>query len=149
MRKAQKGSVTVEASILTVLILFLLMAVIYLLFFLHDRTVMQSCGLRAAEKLLWQGDEVHVDQQPVFMLKIMDISLDTENNMVTEILDLVGSCETARVRLKGRLSVAIPGSAVFTGTAMDAEVSEKMIRICYVEDRMKAVFLQRQKDKEG
>ncbi len=155
MRKAQRGSMTVEASILTVLILFLLMAVIYLLFFLHDRIVMQSCGLRSAEDLLWQrektsvvANEVNVDQLPVFMLKISDISLDTEKNMMTEILNLMGSCEKAKVRMEGQLSVAIPGSAVFTGATMGAGASAKMIRICYVEDRLKSVFLQRQKGKE-
>lgn len=139
---------TVEASLLTVLILFLLMAVIYLLFFLHDCTVLQSYGLRTAEDLLWQRDEINFGQPPVFMLKITDVCLDTEKNIVTEILNLAGSRETAQVRIRGELPVSISGSAVFTGTTMNAGISGNMIRVCYVEDRLKALLLQRQKDED-
>ena len=49
MNRQYKGSMTVEAAVVVPMVIFILAAVIYLCFFLHDRAVLQSYSLRQAE----------------------------------------------------------------------------------------------------
>ena len=47
---------TVEAAVVVPMVIFILAAVIYLSFFLHDRAVLQSYSLRQAESTAWEKD---------------------------------------------------------------------------------------------
>lgn len=150
--KKQKGSMTVEASILVPLILFLLMAVIYLMFFMHDCAIMQSFGFRMAESSLWQQSmnpdvirEADVCEIPVFMVNIEEVSCD-KNNVLTELLDVIGGREHVKVGVRGELNIAISGSEMFAGSTINANASGSAQRVDYADDRLRAVFWQRQKD---
>lgn len=152
MKRRQKGSLTVEASILMPFILFLLLAGIYLMFFMHDRVIMQSCSLRMAEDILWSEN---VDQDrtgmkdahkiPVLMMTIRDVSQNTDNSPA-KLMSILKSREKAEINMRGYVEVAIPGSASLTGDTMNAEICGGTVRICYTDDRLKSVFFQRQKE---
>lgn len=47
---------TVEAAVVVPMVIFILAAVIYLCFFLHDRAVLQSYSLRQAESTAWEKE---------------------------------------------------------------------------------------------
>ncbi len=50
MRKRLKASYTIEASLIFPFIMGVIVFIIYISFFLHDRTVMKSCAYQAALK---------------------------------------------------------------------------------------------------
>ena len=56
VNRQYKGSMTVEAAVVVPMVIFILAAVIYLCFFLHDRAVLQSYSLRQAESTAWEKE---------------------------------------------------------------------------------------------
>lgn len=150
MRKKYEGSFTVEASILVPMILFILIAVIYLMIFLHDRIVLQSFALRRSEALLWQQEQTAAGENghghgedAVLMMHIENISDSREDTLADMLLSLAGSYQKSQVQVNGRLHIGIPGSAEFLGKALEADVSCQTRRIAYVDDYLKQIMLQK------
>lgn len=144
-----KGSLTVEASIIIPFVLFIIMALFYLMFFLRDRAVMASAAMRAGERTLWQAEggdgrslAMEKGSLPVYMMEVSDFSAESEGTL-TALLDLAGSRLTAAITVSGRMTVGIPGSAVFTGNNLKAESQVRALRVQYREDRLKTVFIEK------
>ena len=64
MRKVE-GSMTVEASLLMPMVIFILAGLCYSFFFMHDYIVMQNEGYRRTEAELWHRETE--EDMPVFM----------------------------------------------------------------------------------
>lgn len=56
MRKVE-GSMTVEASLLMPMVIFILAGLCYSFFFMHDYIVMQNEGYRRTEAELWHRED--------------------------------------------------------------------------------------------
>lgn len=145
MGKKQKGSFTVEASILVPFILFILMAVIYLLFFLHDRAILQSCALREGEKILWQQSEVSENSAPLLMMQLLSESASTDGSLAGRLLNGIQSFRTAKVHMKGQMHIGIAGSAELAGPDMTADTAMQALRVAYTDDWLKTFLINRLK----
>lgn len=152
MRKKYEGSFTVEASILVPMILFIMIAVMYLLIFLRDRVILQSFAMRKGEALLWQQDKTVAGETDrsqiedvVLMMYIEDISDSRDDTLADTLLNLAGSYKKSQVRVNGRINIGISGSTAFLGDALTADVSMQSCRIEYMDDYLKTVMLEKTK----
>ncbi len=134
------------------IVLFLMIAVIYMLFFLHDCVMMQSYALRRGEALLWQqGEEVSGQnsedqfQKSVLMMRTDAFSDSVEAEWTDVLLAYAGSYRKSQVQVKGSIHTGISGSAAFLGNRLTSEVSMQTRRMMYVDDYLKTVVLQRVK----
>jgi Flp pilus assembly protein TadG len=134
--RRENGSFTVEASILMPFIIFLIMACIYMLFFLHDKEVMQSYSMRKAEQLLWQENQN--EEVDLLMMTVEEISSDKG-------MGFIGSYASSEVAVSGRMKVGLAGSSVFTGKQLETSVSSIAKRTDYVSDWYKTMMIQRLK----
>lgn len=84
---------TVEAAVVVPMVIFILAAVIYLCFFLHDRAVLQSYSLRQAESTAWEKEIK--GRPPVFMVGFHEKK--TDGKWLTNALDVLGSRKRVNV----------------------------------------------------
>ena len=132
------------------MLFFIMMAVLYTLFFLHDRLIVQSFAMRRGEALLWQQDASMEGgrsylEAAVLMMEIEDVSNSQEKTISETILSLAGSYQKSQVRVSGRLPVGIRGIAVYLGDTLSADVTMETCRIAYVDDYLKTGILHRMK----
>lgn len=139
MARQYKGSMTVEAAVVVPIVIFVITAVIYLCFFLHDRVVLQSYSLRRAEEIVWDNENV-VDP-PVFMVQFQ--AQKTENQWVTGVVDLLKSRRHANVSVSG--SMKTRGSEMITGGLWKLEKEMGAVRVNYVQDRLVTNMMRKEK----
>ena len=80
MRKVE-GSMTVEASLLMPMVIFILAGLCYSFFFMHDYIVMQNEGYRRTEAELWHRETE--EDMPVFMMSVLLVALDNFDGSTT------------------------------------------------------------------
>ncbi len=144
--RAYKGSLTVEASLLVPLLLFMIMALIYLAFYQYDCVIMQSYGLREGERILWQEEgentvlEIEgISEIPVMMMEVLSIS-ENEKSILAEVVDRISCQKTVGISIESRLSAGLVGNAAFLGDELNASVSMYSIRLDYRKDRLRTIF---------
>lgn len=121
MLKEQKGSYTVEASLLMGIILAVLVGIIYMGFFLHDKAFMQAAAHEAASWACLHTDEAEKDSSSVLNTLVEGRLLGTEGVSVSA----SGNKKTVNVTCKG--SFQMPGLLqnlfVKKGVVISSEVS--------------------------
>lgn len=130
---------TVEAAVVVPIIIFILTAVIYLCFFLHDRAVLQSCSLRQAESTAWGKEQQ--GKPPVFMVGFRVEK--TDGKWLTNALDVLGSRKRVNVSVSGAMKPR--GSGLVAGRQWQLEKEMCAVRVNYVQDRLVAVILKKGK----
>lgn len=130
---------TVEAAVVVPMIIFILAAVIYLCFFLHDRAVLQSYSLRQAESTVWER-KIN-GKPPVFMIGFH--AKKTDGKWLTNALDVLGSRKRVNVSVSG--SMTTKGVKMMTGGKWQLEREMCAVRVNYAQDRLAAVILKKRK----
>ena len=96
---------TVEASLLMPMVIFILAGLCYSFFFLHDHIVMQNEGYRRTEAELWHRETE--EDTPVFM---MSVSHDgSGKSILQQASDWVNHQSRAHLVLQGELKIPVPG----------------------------------------
>ena len=139
MSRRYKGSMTVEAAVVVPIIIFIITAVIYLCFFLHDRTVLQSYSLREAEKVVWQSEKQ--EKPPVYMVQYQ--VQEEESQWLMDVLDVLGSRKHADVSVSGTMRTK--GSEMMTGGLWQMGKKMRAVRVNYVQDRLVTTILKKEK----
>ncbi len=139
MGRQYKGSMTVEAAVVVPVIIFILSAVIYLCFFLHDRSVLQSYSLRQAESTAWEKQIK--GRPPVFMVGFHEKKIG--GKWLTNVLDVLGSRKRVTVSVSG--SMRTRGAEMMTGGKWQLEKEMCAVRVNYVQDRLATVILKKEK----
>ena len=80
MKKELKGSYTIEAALVFPFILGVMVFIIYMSFFLHDKAVMKCCAYQAALK----GSMIRTssDDMKAEALKAADLNCDGEISLI-------------------------------------------------------------------
>ena len=118
MRRQYKGSMTVEAAVVVSMVIFILPAMIYLCYFLHDRAILQSYSLRQAESTVWEKELR--GKPPVFMIGF-------------------------RVEKTDGKWLTPKGSGLVAGRQWQMEKEMCAVRVNYAQDRLVAVILKKGK----
>ena len=96
---------TVEASLLMPMVIFILAGLCYSFFFMHDYIVMQNEGYRRTEAELWHRETE--EDMPVFMMSVL---LDGfGKSILQQAADWVNHQSRAHVVLQGELKIPVPG----------------------------------------
>lgn len=130
---------TVEAAGVVPMVIFILAAVIYLCFFLHDRAVLQSYSLRQAESTAWEKEIK--GRPPVFMVGFHEKK--TDGKWLTNALDVLGSRKRVNVSVSG--SMKTRGVEMVTGGKWQLEKEMCAVRVNYTQDRLVTVILRKGK----
>ena len=139
VNRQYKGSMTVEAAVVVPMVIFILAAVIYLCFFLHDRAVLQSYSLRQAESTAWEKEIK--GRPPVFMVGFHEKK--TDGKWLTNALDVLGSRKRVNVSVSG--SMKTRGAEMVTGGKWQLEKEMCAVRVNYTQDRLVTVILRKGK----
>ena len=131
---------TVEAAVVVPMIIFIITAVIYLCFYLHDRVILQSYSLREAERMVWQNEKS--EKPPVFMMQYQIQETDTQ--WLTGVLDILGSRKYANISVSGTMKTR--GSEMVTGGLWQMEKEMSAVRVNYVQDRIVTRILKKEKE---
>ncbi len=135
------GSLTVEASLLMPLIIFIIIALIYLTFFMHDSCIMQSQCLRSSEACLWsEKDAGAQDADRLLMMKVTEMPSGSES-VLSGVKDWLACQKTAEVHVNGSMSAGMAGLVPYLGNGMKSEKSMRSVRINYREDRLRKKFV--------
>ena len=127
---------TVEASLLMPMVIFILAGLCYSFFFMHDYIVMQNEGYRRTEAELWQED------MPVFMMSVlMDGS---GKSILQQAVDWVNHQSRAHLVLQGELKIPVPGIQSWTGGVLKTRQEADAIRVDYTRDRVLAALKREQ-----
>ena len=139
MRKVE-GSMTVEASLLMPMVIFILAGLCYSFFFMHDHIVMQNEGYRRTEAELW--DRETEEDMPVFMMSVL---LDgSGKSILQQAADWVNHQSRAYLVLQGELKIPVPGIQSWTGGALKTRQEADAIRVDYTRDRVLAALKREQ-----
>jgi|GEM_PF-1491492 len=130
---------TVEAAVVVPIIIFILAAVIYLCFFLHDRSVLQSYSLRQAESTAWEKQTE--GKPPVFMVRFH--AEKTDGKWLTNALDVLGSRKRVNVSVSGSMNTK--GAGMVTGGKWRLKKEMCAVRVNYAQDRLVTVILKKGK----
>ena len=131
---------TVEAAVVGPIVIFVITAVIYLGFFLHDRTILQSYSLREAERSVWQDEKT--EKPPVYMIQYQ--IQEEAAQWLMDVLDVLGSRKHVDVSVSG--SMKTKGSEMMTGGIWQTEQKMSAVRVNYVQDRLVTTILKKEKD---
>ena len=122
---------TVEASLLMPMVIFILAGLCYSFFFMHDYIVMQNEGYRRTEAELWHRETE--EDMPVFMMSVlMDGS---GKSILQQAADWVNHQSRAHLVLQGELKIPVPGIQ-----RQEADA----IRVDYTRDRVLAALKREQ-----
>ena len=139
MRKVE-GSMTVGASLLMPMVIFILAGLCYSFFFLHDHIVMQNEGYRRTEAELWHRETE--EDMPVLM---MSVSLDgSGKSILQQAADWVNHQSRAHLVLQGELKIPVPGIQSWTGGVLKTRQEADAIRVDYTRDRVLAALKREQ-----
>lgn len=149
-----RGSFTVEASVLLPLIIFIMIAMLYYICFLHDCAAMQSFSLRAAEAAVaehqfegFTGQPQAADQlqEKVIMSSVSGPSVSAPSFSLISVFRSLKSYRSADT--EGTVSMQIPvvQTAAFTGDHWDASCHAAAVAVDYPADWWKYQIRQRLK----
>ena len=139
MRKVE-GSMTVEASLLMPMVIFILAGLCYSFFFMHDYIVMQNEGYRRTEAELWHRETE--EDMPVFMMSVL---LDgSGKSILQQAADWVNHQSRAHLVLQGELKIPVPGIQSWTGGVLKTRQEADAIRVDYTRDRVLAALKREQ-----
>ena len=130
---------TVEAAVVVSMVIFILTAMIYLCYFLHDRAILQSYSLRQAESTVWEKELR--GKHPVFMMGFRVEK--TDGKWLTNALDVLGSRKRVNVSVSGTMKPK--GSGLVAGRQWQMEKEMCAVRVNYAQDRLVAVILKKGK----
>lgn len=141
--RSMEGSMTVEASVLMPMLIFILIGVLYSLFFVHDTVILQSYGYAKTEDMLWNREDIK--SAPVSMLAFQ--CTEAEKSLPVQAADWMGNQSRASALLTGEMKIGIPGAGVWTGNFFKARKEVHSIRVDYTRDRVAAALKDRKKSK--
>ena len=122
---------TVEASLLMPMVIFILAGLCYSFFFMHDYIVMQNEGHRETE-----------EDMPVFMMSVL---LDgSGKSILQQAADWVNHQSRAHLVLQGELKIPVPGIQSWTGGVLKTRQEADAIRVDYTRDRVLAALKREQ-----
>ena len=136
-----KGSMTVEASLVVPMLIFILAGIIQSLFFLHDAVILQCYADKKTESILWQREST--EAIPVYMMAIQNG--ETSQSPLTKVSDWIGNQTSADSIFEGKIKIDLPGVRAWTGDLFEQTVTSHAIRVDYTKDRMAAVMKQQNK----
>ena len=122
---------TVEASLLMPMVIFILAGLCYSFFFMHDYIVMQNEGYRRTEAELWHRETE--EDMPVFMMSVLQQAADWVNHQ-----------SRAHLVLQGELKIPVPGIQSWTGGVLKTRQEADAIRVDYTRDRVLAALKREQ-----
>ena len=118
---------TVEASLLMPMVIFILAGLCYSFFFMHDYIVMQNEGYRRTEAELWHRETE--EDMPVFMMSVL---LDgSGKRILQQAADWVNHQSRAHLVLQGELKIPVPGIQSWTGGVLKTRQEADAIRVDY------------------
>ena len=135
------GSMTVEASLLMPMLIFILIGVLYSLFFVRDAVMLQSYGYARVEDMLWNREATK--SVPVSMLAFQ--CTEVEKSLPVQAADWIGNQSSASALLTGEMKIGIPGTGVWTGNFFKIKKEVHSIRVDYARDRVAAALKGRKK----
>ena len=124
---------TVEASLLMPMVIFILAGLCYSFFFMHDYIVMQNEGYRRTEAELWHRETE--EDMPVFMMSVL---LDGSGKSI------LNHQSRAHLVLQGELKIPVPGIQSWTGGVLKTRQEADAIRVDYTRDRVLAALKREQ-----
>ena len=137
------GNFTVEASLLVPMIIFIIVAFIYLIFFLHDRAILTIDCDRAAEAALWDRSfSQQTLSEDLLASETGGITVSEGSGLLSGVGSLLFSMETASADGTLTTEIAVLHSQAWAGSSgLFAAGQARAVRIDYMQDRLKRRFL--------
>ena len=127
---------TVEASLVMPMMIFILAGLIQSLFFLHDAVILQCYADKQSEAILWQRDTM--EAIPVYMMDIQNVEI--KQSRLTKVADWIGNQTSVNWGCEGEMKINLPGIREWTGDLLKKEAMSHAIRVNYTRDRVAAVL---------
>ena len=153
------GSFTVEASFTAPLVTFLIIAMLYLILFLHDSAVLQTYPLRSCEDTLMgkfyekytpalsRQQAAASIQEACVMMPDPSAGASLEGSFFQDIGSYINCSVTARGNCSGSLTAGIAGAAEFMGGALKFRGRCSTTTVDYTSDWYKYHLVQTLKSK--
>jgi|GEM_PF-3457428 len=150
--KKMNGSFTVEASLVVPFITFIIIAFLFVIFFSHDKVLLQTYSLQAADRTLEEkfaarygstaseaknnaiSDARASLRKSLIMMKTDGFSPIDDSISFKNMYHSLRSYRSVSISASGHVAVSIVGPARFTGSTLSASKKTETIKTDYADD---------------
>lgn len=152
--RRMRGSFTVEASVLLPVIIFIMIAMLYYICFLHDCAITESYSIRAAEAALARQEFEGLTGQPaaadqlqdkVIMSSVSGPSVSAAPFSLMAVFRSLKSYRSADAQCSVSMQIPVLQTAAFTGERWEASSRAKALTVDYPADWWKYRIRQKRK----